>query len=142
MSMPRLPWPVLAAVVALGAAPPASAAPFPEGVASGDATTTTVLLWTRASQPGHLTLRVSARPDLRSPVLVRRVAARASHGGAVTVTADGLRPGRRYYFRFFRGTARSGLGRFETAPPTGREAVVRFGVAAGVNPATDPRLAV
>src|SRR3954467_11789006 len=142
MSMPRLCWPVLAAVAALGAVPPASAAPFPEGVASGDATSTSVRLWTRATRPGRLILRVSSRRDLHSPVVVRSVAARASRDRTASALVRGLRPGQRYFFRFTRGPARSALGHFKTAPSRRTEATVRFAVTGGIDPKYDPKLRV
>src|SRR4051812_18680239 len=90
---------------------------FPQSVASGDPRPTSVVLWTRATDPeapnADLTLVLEVATDagftqrvtLRSdpsvpPATSLRVEALAEVGGCVKVRVDGLTPGTTYYYRF------------------------------------------
>jgi alkaline phosphatase D len=139
----RPPLLLLLAAAALGLAPSsAAAAAFPEGVAAGDATTTSARLWTRPQRPGRLVALVSRRDDMGSPVARITGRARPASKNAVTLVVRGLAPGRRYFFQFRRGEAKSPVGRFTTAPSTRSTAAVHFAVTAGLDPPSDPQLGV
>ena len=114
------------------------AAPFPLGVASGDPSSRSVILWTRlAADPlaadgqGGLTgdLRVewlvASDPGLRHVVASGRTVAGAAAGYAVHVTVPRLRPATHYWYRFASGGQVSRIGRTRTAPAAG-VAAVRF----------------
>ncbi|MCI0672232.1 MAG: alkaline phosphatase D family protein [Myxococcaceae bacterium] len=103
---------------ACGDGPPAPlpSGPFPLGVASGDASPTGALLWTRYAGTSRLQARVwrsgAPSPD---PVLVApdvRV-----EQGFVRLEVDGLAPGTRYTYAFVEdgGTQESPVGQFRTA---------------------------
>lgn len=108
---------------------------FAHGVASGDPLSDRVILWTRATPveapPPHarawITWEVASDPSF-STVVSRGVApADARRDWTVKVDAEGLSPGRTYYYRFVAGDARSPIGRTRTAPT---ERVARIRVAA------------
>jgi alkaline phosphatase D len=108
---------------ALGrAAPPASG--FAYGVAAGEMTPTSARLWTRAPRPGRVTLSVVGDGGKRTFALT------ATRTSDLTVqrTVGGLRPGGAYRYAFAQGGARSGVGRFETAPAPTSAVGVRFAV--------------
>ena len=104
--------------------------PFTLGVASGDPTARSVLLWTRlAPDPlngggmgnadADVSWRVALDPDMRHVVANGKVTARARNGHAVTVEADELAPDTWYYYRFTYRGARSRIGRTRTFPSRG-----------------------
>jgi len=119
------------------------AADFAHGVASGDPTSTSVVLWTRltladpsAGSPVRLFLDATAlRPDgtLDSETRVDlECAADPSRDWTVKVEVAGLRPGREYEYAF-RAPARedlvSPIGRFRTLPAEGSTDEVVLAVA-------------
>ncbi len=129
----------LGAVLALGTASAKSrtAKPverrdlYPQGVASGDPDTTSVILWTRrppdVSRSKRLTVEVAADPAFQ-----RIVAHGASTIGENTdwtcrFLAAGLEPAREYWYRFIdeKGNA-SRVGRTLTAPADDDSRPVRF----------------
>ncbi|HYV96250.1 MAG TPA: alkaline phosphatase D family protein [Gemmatimonadaceae bacterium] len=104
--------------------------PFTLGVASGDPTASSVVLWTRlAPTPldplGGLggerpVVRWELADDDKFSRIVKRGAATATPELAYSVHVDvgGLRPGRWYHYRFMSGDAVSETGRVCTAPDT------------------------
>jgi alkaline phosphatase D len=115
-----------------------SVSPFLHGVASGDPLPNAVILWTRvsgdANAPAHFAVgwAVAADPEFR------RVVARGISGTAesidftVKIDANGLEPGRTYYYRFRALGHDSAIGRTRTAQKHGAESV-RFAVASCSN---------
>lgn len=85
---------------------------FPLGVASGDVTSTSALVWTRYAGEGPLQLRIW-RVDDADAARVQDVMPGAST--TVLATCDALEPGRWYRFRFEAPDATSAEGRFRTA---------------------------
>jgi alkaline phosphatase D len=124
----------LVLVGGLGGARSAVAGPWQlprltQGVAAGDVTATSAIIWTRASGPTRIGAEVSTSPHFRG---ARRLRARASAELDFTVTFDvrPLRPATRYYYRVRAlGPGRRGpvsTGTFRTAPGRGTHAPVRF----------------
>ena len=119
------------------AAPPAFsqiALLFPHGIAAGDVTTTSAVLWTRFDRRLPLTVEVST--DRRFAALAfTAAAARASdRGGSVKLAATGLKPGTRYFYRFKVGRgAYSDVGTFLTAPPPEAAADLRLAFSGDVD---------
>jgi alkaline phosphatase D len=114
-------------VAALAAFPSAaSARGFSLGVAAGDVTSSTALIWTRAGHTG--TVRVEVAGDKRFHHMVARgsVRARKSSDRTVRIKLKGLKPGRDYYFRWRQGSARSQAGHFQTAYAPSQNRPVRF----------------
>jgi alkaline phosphatase D len=104
--------------------------PFSVGVASGDPWPDSVVLWTRlAPEPydggGMPAANVEVGWEIASDRAFRtiarsgRVVARPELGHSVHVEAEGLQPGREYFYRFHAGSETSQIGRTKTAPAEG-----------------------
>src|SRR5438045_2802318 len=101
---------VVALAVAL-AAPSGASAKFSYGVAAGDVSSNSVLLWTRASKAGSYAVQVATNRRLRKAT-TRRTKASKSHDFTMTVRVSRLHAGTRYFYRFTEcetGTAGSSL---------------------------------
>lgn len=102
---------------------------FAHGVASGDPGHESVVLWTRVTIDADAeTVRwaIAEDPEFRAVVGEGEAVASAERDHTVKVIADGLAPGKTYYYRFVLGEATSRLGRTRTLP-TGQ--VERLGIA-------------
>jgi alkaline phosphatase D len=118
--------PGLALPTARGAQPA-----FLHGVASGDPQHDRVVIWTRVTPPdgGAVAVRWEVAHDR---ALRERAAAGESEAGpgsdyTVKIDVGGLRPGRRYFYRFAAGGAYSRVGTTRTLPAAGA-GQVRFAV--------------
>ena len=101
---------------------------FPLGVAAGDVTGTSAILWARAPRAGAVTLEVLP-PDAgtrASPIRAYALRASAASDRTVQRRVTGLRPATRYRYRFHQGAVSSPTGRFETAPRPKAPVEVRF----------------
>jgi alkaline phosphatase D len=116
----------LAALAVAGAGAAGDGA-FRLGVAAGEVTSSSALLWTRADSAGPLRVELGRDRHLKKGVTRKTVPARADHDLTVRVRIAGLRPGTLYYYRFA-ARATSPVGRFRTAPAPGASATVRFGL--------------
>src|SRR5918996_4228324 len=120
-----------ALAVALLAGPAASAnggsARFSFGVAAGDVTATSAILWGRADRSTAVVLEVARDRRLRRGLRRFVLAARRSNDNTVQRRVTGLRSGTRYWYRFRKGRGRSDLGTFVTAPRANQNATVEFG---------------
>jgi len=108
--------------------PTFAANPFALGVASGDPLPDGVVLWTRlAPDPldgggldgqGAIAVRWEIAADSTFSRIVQTGDATASPdlGHSVHVDAQGLEPGREYFYRFMAGSEVSPVGRTKTAP--------------------------
>ncbi len=116
--------------------------PFTLGVASGDPTDTGVVLWTRlAPKPlepfgGMPAELIEVRWELASDEGMKQIVQRGTTvatpqlGHAVHIEADGLEPGRWYFYRFRVGEAESPVGQTRTLPAKDTEpAQLRFAFA-------------
>lgn len=123
-----------AAALAGAARPEARAdvalAPFLHGVASGDPTASSVILWTRVTRPGarsaNVAWRVATDPAMRQVVRSGRLRTDGSRDFTVKVDVDGLVPGTHHFYEFEAFGATSLTGRTKTAPLTSEH--LRFGV--------------
>ncbi|MGC4101320.1 alkaline phosphatase D family protein [Ferruginibacter sp.] len=105
---------------------------FPQGVASGDPTANSVILWTRrppvnGSSSNKLVVEISASPEFKK-VLARGTAhINAGADWTCRFLAKDLKPNREYWYRFVdeHGFA-SRVGRTITAPANNSDAAVRF----------------
>src|SRR6266540_5978472 len=133
--MPRFQRLVLTAMlVALCAAPfggPAEAeqAPavvFTHGIASGDVTPASAVLWTRVDREADLIAEVAKDGAFGQVVARRSAPARLANDLTVTVLVAPLEPGRTYHYRFRAGRSLSETGSFRTAPRPDQARDVRF----------------
>ncbi|MCS6849805.1 MAG: alkaline phosphatase D family protein [Gemmataceae bacterium] len=141
-------WPVAAWFLPMGGSATAQSRPrladypFTLGVASGDPTSTGVVLWTRlAPRPlepagGMDPTAVAVRWELAEDDALKKIVAHGTAlatpqlGHSVHVEADGLKPDRWYWFRFRVGEADSPIGRTRTLPePAAQPERLRFAFA-------------
>lgn len=124
-------------------APPAKALmsateEFAHGVASGDMTQTSAIIWTRwdgdtlGGAPVVLDWDVCLASDLSKPVKLGKVTASAQTDYTAKVDVTGLTAGRNYIYRFSAGAAVSAAGRFSTLP-AGKTDSLRFAVVSCCN---------
>ena len=126
MRMNRL-FPLALLTLFLVAAPSAYAARgFSSGVAAGEVTTSSAVLWGKANKAGTYAVQVAGNRRFRKPVGFS-VRARKGHDNTVQKRVKRLRPGKRYWFRFV-GTKRrkSDVGTFMTAPKASQSKTVEF----------------
>ena len=91
--------PLVALLLALGPAPQKTTTQFPLGVACGDMTADSAVLWTRTDRPTALVAEIDRRPDFAA---ARRLSADAAPASDLTVhtAATDLAAGTLYYYRF------------------------------------------
>ena len=104
---------------------------FPDGVASGDPESDSVILWTRRPFPkggrATLTVEVALDPAFKQIVTSARAPVLADSDWTCRVLAAGLKPSTIYWYRFIDHTgAGSRIGRTITAPAATDDRQVRF----------------
>lgn len=101
---------------------------FDQGVASGDVTSRSAVLWTRASRETELEVQVSLRQDFKGKKITRDAEAVVESDFIVKTVVGGLQPEQTYFYRFKAGRGRnfSDVGTFRTPPKPGDSADVRF----------------
>jgi len=114
---------------------------FPQGVASGDPTPESVIVWTRvvdSDQPDvdlSVTLEVATNEDFTDMVVTKELTAEAQFDHCVKYLTAGLEPSTTYYYRFTYdpgdGPVHSRTGRTRTSPPPDADVPVRFAVVYG-----------
>ena len=108
---------------------------FAYGVAAGEVTATSAILWTRAPRAGRVDVEVSTR---RSADLGVAYVAQARDVNDRTVSVRvPAQPGKRYWYRFRQGAVASPVGTFRTAPPASRDASVRFAISGDADATPD-----
>jgi alkaline phosphatase D len=117
----------LALLTLLLLAPSAHAARgFSLGVAAGDVTATSAVLWAKAKKSGAYTLEVARNRRFTRELHTGVARAAKSHDNTVQRRMSGLKPGQRYFFRFVRGSRRSDIGTFMTAPKPSQNKTIEF----------------
>jgi len=101
---------------------------LPNGVASGDTTQTSTLLWTRSTVLGNVVFEYSTDPNFSNSLgtLTETVT-----DVTVPVKAEltNLKPGTQYFYRVRDAAGTSAVGQFRTAAELGNRQGLRFGVA-------------
>lgn len=118
------------------AASSASAAPkgFKFGVSSGDVSSNAALLWARANKAGTALVQLKKGGkfggcDLDAAPKKLKAKAKKGNDFTVQVKVKGLKPGRKYQYRWcMTGGRRSAVGTFDTAPPSGKAKTIRFAI--------------
>jgi phosphodiesterase/alkaline phosphatase D-like protein len=117
----------LTALVILALAPSAHAARgFSLGVQAGDVTARSAILWAKANKSGEYVLDIARNRRFTRGLDAYLVRARKRDNNTVQRRVRGLRPGKRYFYRFSRGRRRSDVGTFVTAPPASRKKAIEF----------------
>ncbi len=104
-----------------------TATAFPNGVASGDTTQNSTVLWTRPANLGTVTFEYSTTADFSTIVGTKTVAA-TTVLQPVKVDVTGLAPNTDYYYRAIDALGASSTGKFSTTAPLNVATGLRFGV--------------
>jgi alkaline phosphatase D len=115
-----------AAVLAILVPASAAAKGFSFGVAAGEVSAKSAILWGHADAAGKYTLEVATDKRFRHVATSLSVRASAGHDNTVQQRVGGLKPGTSYFYRFTRKRLRSDVGRFTTAPAPSANATIRF----------------
>jgi alkaline phosphatase D len=105
---------------------------FTDGVASGDVTSTSAILWTRVDRDASVKVEVWSNPQLHGKKAFQQTISHpsAAHDFTVKVDATGLLPDTAYSYRFKHddgdGQSFSEVGAFRTAPAPDATSDVRF----------------
>jgi alkaline phosphatase D len=105
---------------------------FTHGVASGDVTPNSAILWTRVDRQTSVKVEVWNNPSLTGQKAFESTESQTSSGNDFTVKIDatGLTPNTTYYYRFRHGDEAgdsvSPVGTFKTAPDPSASANVKF----------------
>ncbi|GET36712.1 alkaline phosphatase D family protein [Microseira wollei] len=100
---------------------------LPNGVASGDTTQTSSVLWTRSNTPGRVLFEYSTDPNFRN--VQRQLESFVTDPSLpVKVQLNGLNPGTQYFYRVTDASGNSAVGQFRTSASVGTRAGLRFGV--------------
>ncbi len=134
---------VVAILAGLLIAPAAVAAPgFSHGVAAGEITATSAVLWARSNQAGTVRLHVWSTPRKGMPVVQIDLRAGAAHDLVVQRRVHGLLPNHRYLYAFSAPFGKSRIvspGEFRTAPRASDPQTIRFAITGDADGATDPK---
>lgn len=107
---------------------------FSLGVASGDVTKNSAILWAKANGSGTALLQLKKGGSFGGCDLGRapkklKAQAKKKNDLTVQVKLKGLKPGRTYRYRWcMKGGRRSAVGTFDTAPAAGQAKTIRFSV--------------
>ncbi|MET0560520.1 MAG: alkaline phosphatase D family protein, partial [Gaiellaceae bacterium] len=113
---------VFAAVSAEAASPG-----FRYGVAAGEVTSSSAVVWTRAPRSGPVRVLLAEQPP-GSAIVTRDTVASTRNDLAVAIRVSGLRPGTRYSYSFSQRRQLSAVGRFVTAPASAASSAIRFAI--------------
>ncbi|GAB4295241.1 MAG: hypothetical protein Fur0025_32300 [Oscillatoriaceae cyanobacterium] len=100
---------------------------LPNGVAAGDVTQTSAVLWTRTTVPGSVTFEYSTNPNFSSIIANQTVTA-TDPTVPVQVEVTGLNPNTQYYYRATDANGTTAAGKFSTPANVGTRQGLRFGV--------------
>ena len=106
-----------------------SDAMFPQGIASGDPTPDSVLLWTRVEGGGHVTYEVATDNEFANIVATGDHEVTADTDFTLRADVTGLAAGTRYHYRFRANGVVSPSGRTRTAPLPDADVPLRIALA-------------
>ncbi|MFM8330577.1 MAG: alkaline phosphatase D family protein [Candidatus Methylumidiphilus sp.] len=117
----------LATALALSAFGTAASAALPNGVAAGDVSQTSAVLWGRSDTVGNLTFQYAADSGFSS-ILGSSTQTVADPLAPAKWGVSGLTAGARYYYRVTDSAGASAVGTFKTPAALGATTGLRFGV--------------
>jgi len=103
---------------------------FAQGVLSGDPAPDAITLLTLVDQvggAGRVRLEVARDPEFRHVIARRDILTTPAVNHSVKARVTGLKPHKRYWYRFETRDRHSPVGRFQTALPADSREIVRFG---------------
>ena len=89
---------------------------FNQGVASGDVSSDSAVLWTRTNMESVIKLEVSTDPDFKKIDFKQNIRSQEINDFTVKTIVNGLEPDQVYYYKWRHGSASSEIGKFKTAP--------------------------
>jgi phosphodiesterase/alkaline phosphatase D-like protein/predicted AlkP superfamily pyrophosphatase or phosphodiesterase len=104
-----------------------SLSPFPNGVASGDTTQTSTVLWTRSNTLGKVTFEYSTKSDFSS-IAGTKTAIITDALQPVKVEVTGLTANTDYFYRAIDPNGDKLAGKFSTAAALGQRTGLKFGI--------------
>ena len=107
---------------------PVAQAAFPNGVASGDTTQNSTVLWTRISNIGAVNFEYSTKADF-STIAGKKTVNATNSLQPVKVDVTGLTPNTDYFYRVTDATGATATGKLSTAAALGTKTGLTFGVA-------------
>ena len=100
---------------------------LPNGIAAGDTTQTSAMLWTRSTTPGTVTFEVSTSASFDA--IPQTLTADVTEPSIpVKVAVEGLTAGTLYFYRVTDADGTVLTGRFQTPAAAGEQVPLRFGV--------------
>jgi alkaline phosphatase D len=121
----------------LSLSPLALAQTQPNGVASGETTSNSSLLWARPTVAGPVTFEYSTDPAFGS--ILGNAVVTADGNVPVKAAISGLAPGTQYYFRAIDSSGTASAGKLKTAAAAGAFNGFRFGVSGDWRGDTHPQ---
>jgi phosphodiesterase/alkaline phosphatase D-like protein len=117
----------LSALAALVAPAAQAVVTFPDGVRSGDVTSTRAILWSRTSEAANVHVRVYDNPSATGQKAAQgKIKTSAANDFVAKIDVTGLQPGTQYYYRFDKDESFSDIGAFRTAPDPNTPADVKW----------------
>jgi phosphodiesterase/alkaline phosphatase D-like protein len=89
---------------------------FPQGVASGEVSSNSAILWTRVDHKTPVQVEVSTSPDFKKISFKDTVIPQSTNDFTAKIVATDLQPDQMYYYHWRHGSAISETGTFKTAP--------------------------
>jgi phosphodiesterase/alkaline phosphatase D-like protein len=115
------------ALVVLVVPAQAGAVTFPDGVASGDVTSNSAVLWTRVDTATNIKVEGWTNAALsRKKAFQGKMKTSAARDLTVKIDQAGLTPNTRYWYRFKKDEDLSPVGTFKTAPAANQSSDVEF----------------
>jgi len=110
----------------MGAHADTSQIQFIHGVASGDVTSESAVLWAQTDQDSQLNVQVSKHPNFKKLDFEGSVHATVDSDFTAKSLAEGLKAKTLYYYRFTAGSTTSEIGTFTTSPLEDKKADAHF----------------
>jgi alkaline phosphatase D len=106
----------------------AGAVSYPDGVASGDVTSSRAILWTRIDSAQNIKVEGWTNASLSGPKAFKgKLKTDASRDFTVKIDVAGLQPNTQYWYQFQKDEDVSPVGTFKTAPSATTPANVKLG---------------
>ena len=99
---------------------------FIHGVASGEVTSESAVLWAQTDKDSLLNVQVSKHPNFKKLDFEGSVHATVDSDFTAKSLAEGLKPNTFYYYRFTAGSTTSEIGTFTTSPRDDKKADAHF----------------
>ena len=117
---------IMGPLVIMGAHADTPQIQFIHGVASGDVTSESAVLWSQTDKDSLLNVQVSKHPNFKKLDFEDSAHATVDSDFTAKSLAEGLKPNTLYYYRFTAGSTTSEIGTFKTSPLEDKKADAHF----------------